>query len=289
MWHKMGLIYKDRWAQLPTVIEDGDKFRIYFASRCKDNRSRIFGISVGADTSKNVHRSSSIPVLDVGKRGCFDDAGVMPSCIRGSLLIYTGWNLDKGAVPYGHGIGVATLDEMSDRWAAVRLSDGPILDRSPTSPYLVNSGVLNGEHRMWVCNGSGWDGNFPHYGLQLAQHSYGAWQVDKYKEPVLNEPGFAYSRPAILNIYPGPRTVLWTARRTKDTPYVMMAYKSEGLGKRFEPAPEFTIHRSEDGWDSEMIAYPAVVRRGKRLFMFYNGNNYGETGIGVAEWIGDML
>ena len=39
---------------------------------------------------------------------------------------------------------------------------------------------------------------------------------------------------------------------------------------------------SESGWDSEMTTYPVVVRRGDRLYMLYNGNDYGRTGIGLA-------
>ena len=42
------------------------------------------------------------------------------------------------------------------------------------------------------------------------------------------------------------------------------------------------ITRSKSGWDSEMIEYPYVVSFKNDLFMFYNGNRYGETGAGVA-------
>jgi len=39
---------------------------------------------------------------------------------------------------------------------------------------------------------------------------------------------------------------------------------------------------SEDGWDSDMIEYAAVVPYKNKYYMFYNGNNYGEFGIGLA-------
>ena len=42
------------------------------------------------------------------------------------------------------------------------------------------------------------------------------------------------------------------------------------------------IEPSAGAWDSEAVAYPHVVRhRGARL-MFYNGNGYGATGVGLA-------
>lgn len=39
---------------------------------------------------------------------------------------------------------------------------------------------------------------------------------------------------------------------------------------------------SETGWDSEMVEYAAIVRYKDQHFMFYNGNNYGYDGIGLA-------
>ncbi len=32
-----------------------------------------------------------------------------------------------------------------------------------------------------------------------------------------------------------------------------------------------------------MLAYACVVRHKDKVYMFYNGNNYGETGFGYAE------
>jgi hypothetical protein len=45
---------------------------------------------------------------------------------------------------------------------------------------------------------------------------------------------------------------------------------------------EAGIGCSAEGWDSEMICYSAIVPYSGTLLMFYNGNGYGRTGIGVA-------
>ena len=42
------------------------------------------------------------------------------------------------------------------------------------------------------------------------------------------------------------------------------------------------LEKSATGWDSEMICFGATVDYGGKRYMFYNGNNYGETGFGVA-------
>jgi hypothetical protein len=43
------------------------------------------------------------------------------------------------------------------------------------------------------------------------------------------------------------------------------------------------LERSASGWDSQMIAYPAVVEARGRTYLFYNGNDYGREGFGYAE------
>jgi hypothetical protein len=39
---------------------------------------------------------------------------------------------------------------------------------------------------------------------------------------------------------------------------------------------------SDNGWDSKMVAYPALIHLNDRLLMFYNGNGFGAGGFGVA-------
>ena len=42
------------------------------------------------------------------------------------------------------------------------------------------------------------------------------------------------------------------------------------------------IDVSLSGWDSEMICYPCVFEHHDRMYMLYNGNDYGKTGFGLA-------
>jgi len=36
-------------------------------------------------------------------------------------------------------------------------------------------------------------------------------------------------------------------------------------------------------WDSEMMCYPHLFELNNKVFMLYNGNNFGENGFGLAE------
>ena len=42
------------------------------------------------------------------------------------------------------------------------------------------------------------------------------------------------------------------------------------------------ITTSKSGWDSEMIEYPFYINHNGKKYLFYNGNEYGKTGIGYA-------
>jgi hypothetical protein len=42
------------------------------------------------------------------------------------------------------------------------------------------------------------------------------------------------------------------------------------------------LELSNEGWDSEMIAYPYIINIKGKSVMFYNGNSFGKTGFGYA-------
>ena len=43
-----------------------------------------------------------------------------------------------------------------------------------------------------------------------------------------------------------------------------------------------TTSKEKDKWDSDMIAYPHVIKFKNKKYMFYNGNGYGKDGIALA-------
>jgi hypothetical protein len=45
---------------------------------------------------------------------------------------------------------------------------------------------------------------------------------------------------------------------------------------------EAGMSTSAEGWDSEMICYPAIVDVAGKRYLFYNGNRHGATGFGYA-------
>lgn len=309
MWTKKGCIFDKCHAQLPTVEDRGDVLRIYYSTKNAKGHSTIRYFEVLADNPQRVIHAPEHDVLKPGPRGCFDDCGVMPSSIvqvGGHVrLYYTGWNTDKGQVPYGHGIGMGVWSASDGEF--YRHGIGPILDRCPEIPYLANSPavikmpdwVKGAKWKMWFCNGIGWDGNFPMYAICYAESEDGIkWKPRAYDYEATTNIGYlgdAYSRPTLL-LDTDRKLRMWMSARSKASPYYLKAaYAYEQWLSTLDPTP-WTFAGSEwlwgmtpshEGWDSEMIAYPCVHRHGNRLYMFYNGNGYGATGIGWAEWTPD--
>jgi hypothetical protein len=71
--------------------------------------------------------------------------------------------------------------------------------------------------------------------------------------------------------------------RTDPRTAYRIGYAESEDGVRWERKDdEVGIDRSDSGWDSVMLAYPYVYEHRGRKYMLYNGNGFGETGIGYA-------
>lgn len=253
MWHPKGVIF-DKPAQLPILFDTGRCLRMYHSVRI-DGRSHIRFFDMDEDL--NVV-SNSQEALCPGDS--FDSAGVMPSCIDGDIMYYTGWHLRQD-VPYGHAIGAAQIrdDGKLERLGAVLEGD-----QIMNSPYVENG-------RMLYCNGTGWIGNYPTYNISLAIKEGDVWRPTGEVQITHNKPDEAISR---VTRDPSDGS-LYYSWRTKDTQYRLASQHQDVIVER-------------SNWDSDMQCYPFICIINSVKYMFYNGNNYGATGIGVAEWKQDI-
>lgn len=305
-WIKKGLIFKPdnnfEWmshhACLPTVDKINDEvLRIYFGPRDKHGRTVTTFVEVEADNPSNVIYIHDKPVLSLGRLGCFDDSGAMPSCIvnydNKKYLYYIGWNVGR-TVPYRNAIGIAVSNDSGLTFN--RLYDGPILDRTNLEPYFTGSLFVlieNGIWRMWYLSTVKWevhDGTpEPYYHLKYAESKDGInWDrkgivcVD-FKST--DEGGI--SRPCVIKdngIYK-----MWYSYRggadyrSNRAQSYRVGYAESNNGIKWIRKDEIVgIDVSETGWDSEMIEYPFVYAHKGKKYMLYNGNGFGESGFGYA-------
>jgi hypothetical protein len=162
----------------------------------------------------------------------------------------------KSKTPYAHSIGLAVFDEDKNKF--YRVNDGPILGINEDIPYLANSAFVNND-RLWFCNGTGWHSNIPTYHICSAILKNNKWIFDINFKPIGSK-NEINSRPCISN------SKLFFAKKKLNGYYQI--YQDENL----------ILDVSNNGWDSEMVCYPYLWEN----YIFYNGNGYGKTGIGVA-------
>jgi hypothetical protein len=222
----------------------------------------------------------------------FDDSGVSPLSVlrRGDgrvSLYYMGWQRTT-RVPYLLFTGLAHSDD--DGLTFRRHAPVPVLDRTESEPVLRTGAFVlpldGGGFRAWYSAGNGWiesDGRRrPAYGLRYAESPDGvSWPAEGAVclEPVAPDE-YGLARPFVLDH--GDRLSMWFSVRSHSRGY-RLGYAESLDGVAWERRDDDAgIDVSEEGWDSEMIHSGWVQRTRHGTYLFYNGNNYGETGFGVA-------
>ena len=297
-WRKLGLIYKPdgrkTWAKshASVPISDhitGNYFRIYFTSRDADNRSHVGWFETDITEPSTILAESADAVLTPGKVGAFDMDGVMASALvrRGEerRLYYIGWNQAVG-VPFRNSIGLAVQQTPDDDY--IRHSDGPVLDRGPNDPYFVASHdviVEGASWHIWYLSGLDWlPGDPPGstYNLRYAVSADGIdWQSHGTVAVDFAHPNeIAIARPCVMK--DGDLWQMWFCYRGTNFNYRLGYAESHNAVQWTRRDKLSGLATSESGWDSDMVCYPHVFDHGAKRYMLYNGNGYGQSGIGLA-------
>ena len=304
-WKKKGCIFtpdtSKEWsqshAQVP-LVEERDKhtLRVYYGSRDAQNRTRISYFDVDASNPASLLYSHDQPLLPLGDIGHFDDSGVMPSDIvkreDNSYLYYVGWNTGTTS-RYRTAIGLATS---SDNGATFeKVASGPILDRSMDDPVSIScQSVLyqDGKWQTWYMSYTQWievDGVMePVYEIKYAESENGIyWVRDNITCISLAEEEGGVACPSVIH-HDGMYKMWYSVRgrgdyRKNSSQSYRIGYAESVDGLQWQRLDEKAgITVSESGWDSEMIAYPYVIDVNDSLLLFYNGNGFGQSGIGYA-------
>ncbi len=306
-WVKKGLIYKptgkygfdnSHCHKTTPLIIDENTIRVYFGVRDINNKTRTTFIDVDINNPNNIKYIHNKPIIDLGKIGAFDDSGANVSsiCRDGDkiYMYYIGWNPSK-TVPTRNSIGLAVSND--NGFSFERLYDGPILDRNKEEPYYTGAvDVIKDKDiwKIWYTSGSEWKiiNGKPEifYHIKYATSQNG---IDWFRENITCIPPEsefeATARPCVIKEMGIYR--MWYSKRNlvnfrtnyKNAYRPGYAESEDGINwKRLDSKVEIDI--SDSGWDSEAIAYPYVIKVNDKLLMFYNGNGFGKTGFGYAEY-----
>lgn len=300
-WEKKGLIYKSnkkffwnqKYAILPTPYLLNEKtIRIFFGTTDKNNYGRISYVDVNAQNPSEVIYKHNDYVLDIGEDGTFDDCGVVPSCIikkNEEYLLYTVGFQRTVKTPYMLFAGLAISKDLNK---FKRYSKAPILPRnsfrylSQGAPCVIYEDNI---YKMWHWFATKWvkinNKMFMDYHIGYAESKDAInWDMKNITclKPETKLGEFAVARPWVFK-KDGIYHMYYSTRYIDKLYRITYATSQDGINWKREDAIPFDV--SSSGWDSEMICYPSIIKVEDKMYMFYNGNNNGETGFGYAELV----
>lgn len=302
-WKKIGHVFrhlkKSDWifdsALTPTpFLVNSSTIRVYCGFRDKQGVSRIGYVDVSADDPSQVQSVSEIPCLDIGEDGCFDDNGViLGDVIRLDAnrvrMYYVGFQLVKKAKFLAYS-GVA--ESLDNGQTFRRIKKTPILDRSEYG-VTINAihSVINeeGKWKIWYAAGDGWqridDTDYPKYNIRYTESKDGInINLNDIDHLCVDVEGDEYriGRPSVFK-YKNRYLMFYTKGGITGKDYFPgVAYSKDGINW-VRKDEDFGLELSTDGFDSIHLCYPRLIQLGDRILCFYNGNNMGKEGFGVAE------
>lgn len=270
MWKKQGKINRGH-AQIPVVNEiEHPIYRVFVTDR-EDNKSYIRCFDYNVLTGE----TSNEAILATGVAGTFDEHGVMTSCLVEDRMYYTGWQkLQNGK--YKQSIGVL-FDDLSRRQVIDSFDDDHFLC---CSPWVM----LHDGWKMWFISGrdcGGWSDYGPKYTIRYASSKDGfEWEQQAITFPRQEDEVFA--RP-FVRIRNDVWQMWYSYLHLVPNKAYRIGYAESSDGLNWERLDHLAgIDVSEEGWDSETVAFPFIIQYDKLEGMFYSGNNFGRGGLGYA-------
>lgn len=304
-WKKLGLVYgPDRtlpWAfshaMIPTPVRI-DRYTVRVFVTCCDAAGigRPSYVDVSAADLTKVLFVSKTPILDVGRPGTFDENGVLACSVikndDGDLLMYyVGFELGA-KIRYRLLTGIAK--SVDNGKSFTRQEETPVLDRSSKELYFrAGPCCIKNEdyYKMWYVAGSCWldlkGKQMPVYDIRYIESTDGFnWPNEGITQiPITKKDEHGFGRPYVIKKLSGGYRMFYSVRRISHGAY-RLGYAESLDGKVWQRMDEqLNLDVSKSGFDSEAIMYAAPITIGKKLYVFYNGNNFGEDGFAVAELI----
>jgi len=313
-WKKLGKIFDPtehklpnncvEYAQSPQVIVKDDFIRIYFSTRKIDPKNGKFLSHVSFvdvdKTFKNIIKTADETVIPLGKLGAFDEHGIFPINLlehNDEIFAYTcGWNR-RSSVSVDTGIGFAR--SFDGGLTFEKLGDGPILGPSINEPFLVGDAFVkkyNNIFHMWYMFGTKWqiygDNTAPDRTYKIG-HATSNDGINWCKEdgiqavPDKLNPDESMALPTVVE-HDSQYHMLFCYRESSD--FRSVSSRGYRIGYAFSDDlihwtrddNKVGIDVSFDGWDSEMLCYPHLFKCDGKVYLLYNGNEFGRFGFGLA-------
>lgn len=306
-WKKYGLVYSPNgslpWASshamLPTPVRiDSERIRIFITSCDADGVGRPGYVDVSAAEPSKVLSIGRLPLLEIGEPGSFDENGVIACSVvhsvEGTLLMYfVGFELGT-KIRYRLLTGLAVSNDLGETFKKVKRT--PVLERSNSELYFRCGPCCIKDKRgfkMWYIGGDKWmdvkGKQMPVYDIRYIESQNGVnWPEEGEVQIRISEDDeHGFGRPYVIPNPRGGYRLFYSVRRISYGSY-RMGYAESIDGKNWERMDgKINLDVSLGEFDSEAIMYAAPIQIGEKLFIFYNGNDFGRKGFGVAELISE--
>lgn len=311
-WKKLGRVFDPsqlgdtswmkEYAQATSVVIFEKFLRVFFSSRgladCKGLYiSRMGYIDLDRSNFFKILDICKEPILPLGELGTFDEFGTNPvSVIRFGDEIrayYAGWTRCE-SVPFNAAIGLATSTNGGKSFN--KLGKGPVLSFSPEEPFVIGSPKIrrfNNTWYLWYSAGKKWIKNDskpePVYKIRMATSTDGVnWS--KYGRDLLESTLEENECQASADVmfYKERFHMFFSFRHNLNFRNAEKGYRigyaySDDLFNWTRQDSLAGISKSVSGWDSESISYPYVFELDGKILMFYQGNEMGKFGFGIAQ------
>lgn len=312
-WKKLGNIFNPieyklannclEYSQSPQTLVFDDFVRIYFSTRESDVKngkflSHISFVDMNKDFTKVLDISKKT-VIPLGELGTFDEHGIFPINVlrdKDKILAYTcGWSR-RVSVSVETSTGLAISEDNGVTFK--KIGHGPVFTNSPNEPFLVGDSfvqIYNGIYHMWYMFGVRWidtidEGAQRVYKVGHATSNDGInWEKEEAKQIIpdfLNE-NECQALPTVVfhknryHMYFCYREATGF-RKDKTRGYRLGYAYSDDLKNWKRCEEEAGIKFSEEGWDSNMMCYPHIFKCEEKVYLLYNGNEFGRYGFGIA-------
>lgn len=290
LWRKEGFLLSGTRAQIPTVLPVSESlWRIFYSNRTPDNKSYIQSVDIDPEAPFRILDRNLGPILPLGGIGEFDSFGTMPSCFHQTIsevrMYYIGWSIRADA-PFQNSIGLAISKDGGKTFH--KAFRGPVLSTGPedpftsTTPFVIQRGDSALNIDLYYASGTEYRGTELRYCIKLKKHfghvHYNEIDDCRIIEYVSDAEG-GICRPCVIGNH------MWYCYRNRDpkNSYKIGYAKRTGLDRWSRTDTEMQWSPvNYSVLDTEMACYPFVLKYRDTYYMFYNGNGFGATGIGLA-------
>lgn len=301
-WKKLGLIFKPDtnlgWSKthcqmpVPFKLKGHDCiYRVIYAARNLSQKPSVGYFDIDLEKIHVIDIGMSPSLTPSQDQGFFDRDGVFISSIYTDSDDFRGYYVGRVNGEYNSffvNIGLAISHNEGALFS--KFSTAPIMQRSQYDPWCVGSCFVLKENelwRMWYSSGTS---------LSINNGILSSVYDIKYAE---SEDGIEWKREGLISIahfHPGETNIArpwilkedgiykaWFSYNCGKQGYRIGYAESRDGGYTFERMDHLAgITVSNEPWESEAVAYPAVIVHKGKKYMFYNGNRFGKDGIALA-------